>query len=448
MKTSAVTAADLARSVLAVPPLARNGDLTLNPAANAALIRHLEAGGVSTLMYGGNANFYNIGLYEYGAVLDFLEQTAAAESWVIPSVGPDFGKLLDQARVLRTRAFPTAMVLPQTFPATPDGCEKAIRMFADSYGRKVIVYIKAENYLTPAHVGRLVDAGVVAAIKYAVVRDDPADDPLLRAILERVDPKLVVSGIGERPAVAHLRDFGLAAFTSGSVCVAPRGSMRMLDALQAERLRDRGADSRRVPAARGSARRALADSRAARSGNALRHRRHGADAAATFQHRRRAHRRHSRGGAGAARTRQGTAMTTRRKTPEELRSHRWYGVERHAAVRPSFAHRRRWATRAPTTSASRSSRSSTPGATSTPVTRISASAPRRSSAACCRRAGSRWRCRRSRWPKCSRSRRRCSIATCWRWRPRSCCARIRSTARCSWAAATRRRRRCSWARSA
>jgi dihydrodipicolinate synthase/N-acetylneuraminate lyase len=188
---------------------------------------------VSTLLYGGNANFYNVGLYEYGAILDLFEQHAAPESWVIPSVGPDFGKLLDQARVLRTRAFPTAMVLPQTFPATPDGCEKAIRMFAESYGRKVIVYIKAENYLTPSHIGRMVDAGIIAAIKYAVVRDDPAADPLLRAILERIDPKLIVSGIGERPAVAHLRAFGLAAFTSGSVCIAPRGSARMLAALQA-----------------------------------------------------------------------------------------------------------------------------------------------------------------------------------------------------------------------
>ena len=233
MKTSAVSPADLARSVLAVPPLARNRDLTLNAAANVALIRHLEAGGVSTLLYGGNANFYNVGLYEFGAILDLLEQNAAPESWVIPSVGPDFGKLLDQARVLRTRAFPTAMVLPQIFPATPDGCEKAIRMFAESYGRKVIVYIKAENYLTPAHIGRMVDAGIIAAIKYAVVRDDPAADPLLRSILERIDPKLVVSGIGERPAVAHLRAFGLAAFTSGSVCIAPRGSARMLAALQA-----------------------------------------------------------------------------------------------------------------------------------------------------------------------------------------------------------------------
>ena len=81
MKTSAVGPADLARSVLAVPPLARNPDLTLNAEANAALIRHLEAGGVSTLLYGGNANLYNVGLYEYGAILDLLEQSAAPESW-------------------------------------------------------------------------------------------------------------------------------------------------------------------------------------------------------------------------------------------------------------------------------------------------------------------------------------------------------------------------------
>ena len=163
MKTSAVSPADLSRSVLAVPPLARNGDLSLNREANVAMIGHLERGGVSTLLYGGNANLYNIGLYEYGALLDMLEQTASPESWVIPSVGPDFGKLLDQAKVLRARAFPTAMVLPQTFPATPDGSERAIRLFAERYGRPVIVYLKAENFLTPAPFARLVVAGLVAA---------------------------------------------------------------------------------------------------------------------------------------------------------------------------------------------------------------------------------------------------------------------------------------------
>ena len=233
MQTRAVTASDLARSVIAVPPLARLPDLKLNPTANLALIRHLEAGGVTTLMYGGNANFYHVGLYEYATILDFLEQAVAADTWVIPSAGPDFGKLIDQARVLRSRAFPTAMVLPQAFPATPDGSEQAIRRFADAFGRRIILYLKSDTYLTPAHVGRLVGAGVVAGIKYGVVRDQPAQDPFLSALLDRIDKALVISGIGERPAVVHLRQFGLVGFTSGSVCVAPHGSMRILAALRA-----------------------------------------------------------------------------------------------------------------------------------------------------------------------------------------------------------------------
>jgi hypothetical protein len=78
LKTSAATAPDLARSVIAVPPLARFPNLDLNAAANRILIRHLEQGGVTTLMYGGNANFYNVGLYEYAAILDLLEQSVAA----------------------------------------------------------------------------------------------------------------------------------------------------------------------------------------------------------------------------------------------------------------------------------------------------------------------------------------------------------------------------------
>jgi hypothetical protein len=69
LKTSAVSSADLSRSVLAVPPLARNGDLTLNREASVAMIRHLERGGVSTLLYGGDANLYNIGMLAHDAAL-------------------------------------------------------------------------------------------------------------------------------------------------------------------------------------------------------------------------------------------------------------------------------------------------------------------------------------------------------------------------------------------
>jgi dihydrodipicolinate synthase/N-acetylneuraminate lyase len=234
LKTQAVTFADLSASVLAVPPLARNADLSLNRAANAALIRHIEAGGISTLLYGGNANFYHVGTGEYGALVDHLAETAAPGTWVIPSVGPDFGRMMDQAALLRSRSFPTAMVLPQTFPSTVAGAEAGLRRFAEAFGRPIIVYLKAEGYLTAEAVKRLVDDGLVAAIKYAVVREDPRKDALLSRLVELVDRRYIVSGIGERPAIVHLRDFGLAGFTTGSGCVGPRGSTALLAALKAK----------------------------------------------------------------------------------------------------------------------------------------------------------------------------------------------------------------------
>ena len=40
----------------------------------------------------------------------------------------------------------------------------------------------------------------------------------------------IISGIGEQPAIPHIRTFGLAGFTSGLVCIAPNGSRRILEA--------------------------------------------------------------------------------------------------------------------------------------------------------------------------------------------------------------------------
>ncbi|QIG47405.1 dihydrodipicolinate synthase family protein [Nordella sp. HKS 07] len=225
---------DPGKSVVAVPPLARNADLTLNIKANGALIRHLEAGGVSTLMYGGNANFYHLGVSDYPRVLDMLLELAAPTSWIIPSAGPDFGKLMDQARFLRERPFPTAMVLPASGFSTDAGTADGISRFADAFGRPVILYLKSESYLSVASVARLHDKGVVAAIKYAIVRDDPGRDSYLSQLVTAVDRSRIISGIGERPAIQHWRQFGLRGFTSGSVSIAPRLSSALLAALKAE----------------------------------------------------------------------------------------------------------------------------------------------------------------------------------------------------------------------
>lgn len=222
MKTDTVTPQDLRRSVISVPPLARNADLTFNEAHNKALLAHMRDGGVTTYMYGGNANLYHMGISEFGPFLDMLGRLAQDGDWMIPSIGADFGKAMDQAAIAREHAFPTIMVLPQRFPVAPAGVATGLRRIAERYGKPIIAYVKDEGYVEPEDLGKLVADGLVCAIKYAIVRENPAQDAYLSQLLDHVDRDLVISGIGERPVVDHFREFGLRAFTSGSVCVAPR----------------------------------------------------------------------------------------------------------------------------------------------------------------------------------------------------------------------------------
>lgn len=245
MKFGPVTPADLRGSVIAVPPLANDADHALNPTENERLLRHLEAGGVTTALYGGNANIYNIGQAQYRQLLESLPKWAADDTWVIPSVGPSFGQMMDQIEVVREMGYPTAMALPLGAPATQVGTATGLRKAAERLGRPIVLYLKWDGYLSVDLVASLVDDGLVCAIKYAIVRSNPLKDDYLSQLLEMVDPSIIVSGIGERPAVVHLRDFGLQAFTSGSVCVAPRQSTALLHCLhgrqydEAESLRER-----------------------------------------------------------------------------------------------------------------------------------------------------------------------------------------------------------------
>lgn len=242
---TSLTSDALTASVLAVPPLARGADFSLADAENTKLIRHIEAGGVRTLLYGGNANFYHLPLAEYDAVLSFLAQSAGPDTLVIPSAGPAYGLSIDQAKILRRHRFPTVMLLPQVGITTSRGVAAGVERFVDAAGVPALLYIKHDGYIEPADVKPLADRKLISGIKYATVRND-ADtraDPYLRKLLDHVDRRMVISGIGEQPAITHVRDFALGGFTSGCVCVAPRLSTKMLAALrggdvaEAERIR-------------------------------------------------------------------------------------------------------------------------------------------------------------------------------------------------------------------
>jgi dihydrodipicolinate synthase/N-acetylneuraminate lyase len=226
--TTAIAVEDL-DGVYAVPPLPRNPDAkrTLDFDAAEAVAAHVQAGGITRYLYGGNAFLYHITLDEYESLAAWLA-TFAAPRWPIPSLGPSFGRAIDQARVLRRHSFRCVMMLPCGDPRDAAGMEAGLREIAQACGMPLIVYLKSEDGFGSDTergldaVGRLVDDGVAVAIKYAVVRDDARKDDYLAGLLRRVDRRRVISGMGERPAVVHLRDYQLGGLTTGSGCVAPR----------------------------------------------------------------------------------------------------------------------------------------------------------------------------------------------------------------------------------
>lgn len=183
------------------------------------------------LLYGGNANLYHTRPSEYAQLLDLLQEEAAADTLVIPSVGPAYGTMMDQAEVLKDSAFPTAMVLPTKVVMTEAGLMTGFRQFVEAINRPAVLYIKEDGYLSAKGASELVDDELVSFIKYAIVRDDPSKDSYLERLVDLVDPQKICSGIGEQPAITHVTQFRLAGFTSGCVCVNPTLSQRMLHAI-------------------------------------------------------------------------------------------------------------------------------------------------------------------------------------------------------------------------
>jgi dihydrodipicolinate synthase/N-acetylneuraminate lyase len=233
MHTESFDPTHLAESVFAVPPLARNADGEVCPGENAKLIQYLESGGIRSLLYGGNAVFYHMRLSEYAETLTMLSEATGDQTTVVPSIGPAYGLAVDQIDILREYSFATAMLLPSRDVVDQHGIATGIRRLAERFEKPLVLYLKFDRWLDPELVESLHRDGAISWIKYAVVLDDPSKDDYLNQICDVFPTDRMVSGIGEQPAIVHLRDFGITGFTSGCVCVAPRRSMDMLHAIKA-----------------------------------------------------------------------------------------------------------------------------------------------------------------------------------------------------------------------
>ncbi len=227
MKKTEITAADLIGSIIALPPIARLADGSPNLSENRRINDWLRSAGVSSFMYGGVANLFNVSLRAYGPLLDMVEGMAATDDWVVPAIGPDFGKASDQIDILRERDFPTAVLLPFS-PVMQSGTATGIRRLSDRFGKPLIVFFKSSDYIGVEDAAALVNDGVLCALEYGIAPDADGKMPFLEELVQRTgDASRILDGAGEK-SIPATSMYGVKAYTSGSGIIAPHLSMSIL----------------------------------------------------------------------------------------------------------------------------------------------------------------------------------------------------------------------------
>lgn len=231
MNTNPINPADFQRSVVAHPPLARQNNFDVCPENNRRIIQHIEQGGIDILLYATNANFAHIRPSEYERTLEVLADCCSQETRLIPAAGPGYGTLMDQAVILKRLRFSSAMVLPNASVMTEPGFMNGFRNFVQALGHPAALCINNENDISPEAVAELVEQGEVSFIQYAIAHDNREEDAWLSRLVERVDPSLILSGLGEQQAMVHITKFRCAGFVSGGACINPALSMQFLKAV-------------------------------------------------------------------------------------------------------------------------------------------------------------------------------------------------------------------------
>ncbi len=228
-----LTPQDYARSVVAVPPIALTQEGVVAEAANRAIMSHIADGGVSTVLYGGNANLYHFGAESFREALAVLFANCPENLRILFSVGPDFGKAMDQAGDILKAGVRNVLLLPMAFPSDARGVAEGARRLADRLGFGIVLYVKRDNYIDPDALGRLIEDGAVDFVKYAVERSDAASDSYLERLIVAIGTDKIASGMGETPIHDHIGMRKMATFTSGAVCIAPAAANELLELYRA-----------------------------------------------------------------------------------------------------------------------------------------------------------------------------------------------------------------------
>jgi 4-hydroxy-tetrahydrodipicolinate synthase len=233
-----ITQSDCA-DVLVVAITPRKPDRSIDTDGIRRNVHHLIENGVRYIMPEcGTGLVYDATLEEYETVVGTFIDAAGDAAFVVPGIGPGYGRSLEMGTIARSLGASGVMIMPIVGPGSAAGVLEGIGSIVDDVRLPVVIYQRRVDIMPADIVVSLCEKEGVVGLKYSV-----DDIGLFKEINDRVgDQAAMACGMAEEPSVAYLQA-GAVGFSSGMANFVPRLSLELLrsfkagDVAEAERIR-------------------------------------------------------------------------------------------------------------------------------------------------------------------------------------------------------------------
>ena len=227
------------RNVLVVAITPRRSDFKVDLQGAYKNVRYLVERGVDFIMPAcGTGLVYDMCLEDYEAVVGTFVDAAGDEAWVVPGIGPGFGRSLEMGRIAQSLGVAGVMIMPIVGPASADGVFNGLREIAKAVQLPTILYQRRLDIMPVSSVIRLCEMDNIVGLKYSV-----EDTEAFEAIADKAgDRAAMICGMAEDPCITYM-ERGAVGFSSGMANFVPRMSLTLLrtfvsgGTVEAERLR-------------------------------------------------------------------------------------------------------------------------------------------------------------------------------------------------------------------
>ena len=228
------------RNVLVVAITPRKADRQVDLKGAHRNVRYLIENGVNFIMPEcGTGQGYDTSLEEFEAVVGAFMDAAGGEAFVVPGIGPGFGRGLEMGRIARSLGVAGVMIMPVVGPASDRGVTNGLKAIAEETQLPTILYQRRLDIMPVEDVVRLCGLDGIVGLKYSV-----EDMGAFEEIVDRAgDRAAMVCGMAEDPCIEYMAH-GAVGFSSGMANFVPRMSLALLrrfaagDRDGAQRLRD------------------------------------------------------------------------------------------------------------------------------------------------------------------------------------------------------------------